>query len=201
MNSRKVYVFLLIVASGVVAVDADQCGETPVWLVVLDAIVPIIGILTSGSYFCFVRCCTNHNKKILQKILRYISLVNFVVLLASIVLLILSCEKVLTDVFGYAKITEWVCVAAISISWTVMVVESYICRERWYIKNLRRKQEIMEKIQEIKDTQPTVFWTMVGYNVEDRQVPVRTLHLPFSTHQVMFTEKRVRTQTHVLKRQ
>ena len=197
MNSREVYVFLLIVAFGIVR--ADQCSDTPVWLAVLDAIVPIIGILASGSYFCFVRCCTNHNKKYFQKILRYISLVNFVVLLASVVLLILSCKKVLANVFGYAKITEWVFVAAILISWVVMVIESYICRERWYIKNLGRKQEVMEKIQELKDTQPAIFWTVVGYNVEDRQVPVRTLNLSCSTPQVKFTEKKVGTKAHVLK--
>ena len=190
-----IFIFTIL-ASNILGASADQCSDPPVWLVVLDAIVPFIGILASGSYFITVRCCTNHcNKKILQKILRYISLVNFFVLLASITLLVLSCEKVLAKVPGLANITEWVFGGVMFFSWVVMVSESFICRERRYIKRLAREQEIIEKIQEFKDKQPKIFWTAVGYNMVDKQVPVRTVHLPCSTPQVKFSEDKVGTQT------
>ena len=185
-------VFLVyLVAQGVTGVPADTCSDPPVWLVVLDAVAPCIGIVASLSYFCLVRCCTTRKKKYFQKILRYLSLANWLFFVASIAFLILSCEGVRIHIFGGERVTEWAFIGAMCFSWLVMMIESYVSRERWYIKHLGKRQDVLERIQKLKATEPKIVWSVVGYNMETRDVPVRTVKLPCTTSTVKFEDSKV----------
>ena len=180
-------VLVCLVAQGVTGVRADTCHDPPVWLVVLDAVAPCIGIVASLSYFCLVRCCTTRNKKYFQKILRYLSLANWVFFVASIVFLILSCEGVRIHIFGGARVTEWAFISAMCFSWLVMMIESYVSRERWYIKHLGKRQEVLERIEKLKETEPKIIWSVVGYNMETRDVPCTTPTVKFEDSKVQRT--------------
>ena len=185
---------MYLVVHVVVEVRADTCNDPPdppVWLVVLDAIAPCIGIVASFSYFCVVRCCTARHKKYYRKILRWLSLANWIFFVASIVLLILSCEGVRTRIFDGATVTEWAFLGAICFCWLVMMIESDVSRERWYIKHLGKRQDVLERIEKIKETEPKIMWYVVGYNIETREIPVRTIRLPCVTPTRPFTDSKV----------
>ena len=187
-----------LMVHGVAEVRADTCSDPPdppVWLVVLDAVAPCVGIVASFSYFCVVRCCTARNKKYFRKILRWISLANWLFFVASIVFLILSCEGVRLRIFGFETVTEWVFIGAMCFCWLVMMIESYVCREGWYIKHLGKRQDVLERIEKFKDTEPKIMWSVVGYNIETRNIPVRTITLPCTTPTVQFTEPKVHKQS------
>ena len=170
----------------------DVCpNDPPIWLAALDSVVPLIGIIASFSYFVTVHCCSEKHKKYFQKFLRGISLLNWIIFWVSMAFLILSCEKVGKSIFHGVENTEWVFGAAVVVSWLVMMLESYVSRERWYIKHLGKKRSVLLDIGTMRNTQPTVMWTVVGYNYEDRQVPVRTIKLPCSTPVVKFDDSKV----------
>ena len=129
----------------------------------------------------------NRNKKYFQKILRYLSLANWL----FFVFLILSCEGVRIHIFGGARVTEWAFVGAMCFSWLVMMIESYVSRERWYIKHLGKRQDVLERIEKLKATESKIMWSVVGYNIETRDVPVRAVKLPCTTPTVKFEDSKV----------
>ena len=153
---------------------------------------PTIGIIASLSYFCSVRCCTTRNKKYFQKFLRFLSLVNWFIFLLSLVLLVLSCERMAIELFVGVKVTEWVFGLIMLVSWLVMMIESYISRERWYIKHLGNKTAVMQRIETLKNTQPKIIWSVVGYNYEKREGPIDKVKLRWSIPEVKFKDYQVK---------
>ena len=174
----------------------DMCpNDPPIWIAVLDSLAPLIGIIVSFSYFITIRCCTEKHKKYFQKVLRGISLLNWIIFWVSMAFLILSCESIGKKIFHGEKNIDWVFGATMIVSWLVMMAESYVSRERWYLKRVAKKRPALKRIGEVKNTQPTVTWTVVGYNYENTEVPVRTIKLPCSRPVVKFNDSKVSTIT------
>ena len=133
-------VFLVyLVAQGVTGVPADTCSDPPVWLVVLGRRGTVHRDRGLSQLLLPRPLLHNRNKKYFQKILRYLSLANWLFFVASIAFLILSCEGVRIHIFGGERVTEWAFIGAMCFFWLVMMIESYVSRERWYIKHLGKR--------------------------------------------------------------
>ena len=78
------------------------------------------------------------------------------------VLCLFDFEGIEINFFDGVTIPEWVIVVAILLSWLVMMVESYTCRERQYIKQIMDRNSAERKIKELMEKEPEIKWMARG---------------------------------------
>ena len=136
---------------------ADSVSNPPSWLAALVSIGPCVGIVTVVVYICCHRF-----QKYFQKFFRFTSLVNWIIFGISLVLCLCDFKGIDINFFDGVTVSEWILVAAVCLSWLVMMVESYSCRERQYIKQIMDRNSAVRKIKELMEKEPEIKWLAKG---------------------------------------
>ena len=136
---------------------ADSSSDPPPLLAALVSIAPCVGILTIIFYFC----CHRY-QKYSRKFFRFTSLANWIIFGVSMVLCLFDFEGIEINFFDGVTISECVIVVAIILSWSVVIVESYTCRERQYIKQIMDRNSAVRKIKELMEKEPEIKWMARG---------------------------------------
>lgn len=176
----------------------DDKGKGAVWPVVLDSVFPIIGILSSIASSCIIQCSPNFDREILRKIMRIVSIGNWIAAWMAGIFFALSKANIDPYIIDDAGISDNVYFLLLALAWVIMMIESYVCRERWYIKHMADENFVLERIDQMRNAQPSITFKAVGYDIKSHDANICSRALTCKTPIIKTHDSKVSFQSNSL---